>query len=322
VIGIGITRDVQRAGHAGEPSPGPLRSTVVIGVVVLTYAPAPGMLEACLASLHEPHGMPRDETVTVVLVDNGGVTGSLDGAVLDDVEVVRPTTNTGFAGGMNVGIRHLLARGARAVMILNDDVVVEPGWLAPLVAELDEPSVGAVQPKLLFDVEPPTINSLGVRLGADGAGTDIGMHQPDDPSDRAARDLDVFTGGAVLLRDRFLTDTGGFDERFFLYYEDVDLALRGHELGWRYRLAPASRVRHRGSATVATIGDRAAFLRERNRIWVLFRHRPWGDVRRGLWLALRRVRFTPRRAHLTALSGGLAAAPRLVRDRRRARPRQ
>lgn len=297
----------------------PLRSAVVIGVVVLTYAPAPGMLEDCLTSLREPYGLPDDEPVVVVLVDNGGVVARGSSLVTDEVEVLVPPTNRGFAGGMNEGVHHLLGLGARAVLILNDDVVVEPGWLGPLVAELDDPSVGAVQPKLLFDTDPPTINSLGVQLGPDGAGTDIGMHAPDDPDDRAPRDLSIFTGGAVLLRDRFVADTGGFDERFFLYYEDVDLALRGHELGWRYRLAPASRVRHRGSATTATIGDRAAFLRERNRIWVLLRHRPPAEVRRGLWLAVRRVRFAPRRAHATALSGGLAAAPRLLRARRRAR---
>lgn len=294
----------------------------MIGVVVLTYAPAPGMLEACLAALRGPHGGPADEPVHVVLVDNGGVTAALDDDVLDGVEVLRSSTNIGFAGGMNLGVRHLVGHGARAVMILNDDVVVEPGWLGPLVRELDDPAVGAVQPKLLFDTDPPTINSLGVHLGHDGAGTDIGMHQPDDPDDVSSRDLAIFTGGAVLLRDRFVTETGGFDERFFLYYEDVDLALRGAELGWRHRLAPASRVRHRGSATVATIGDRAAFLRERNRIWVLFRHRPWADVRRGLWLAARRVRWAPRRAHATALMGGVAAVPRLLTARRRARRRQ
>ena len=94
----------------------------------------------------------------------------------------RPGTNLGFAGGMNLGIRGRSTR-ATAVMMLNDDVVVEHGWLAPLVSELADERVGAVQPKLLFDGDPPTINSLGVALGRDGAGTDIGMHEPDDPTD-------------------------------------------------------------------------------------------------------------------------------------------
>ena len=285
---------------------------VVIAAVVLTYDPPPGMLEDCLAALL------AGGDVQVILVDNGGRTDRVASSALADVDLLVPGQNLGFAAGMNLGIRRALDRGATSIMILNDDVVVEPGWLAPLVAELAADRVGAVQPKLLFAGEPPTINSLGVTLGPDGAGTDIGMHDADDPDDVVARDLAIFTGGAVLFDAAFLHLTGGFDERYFLYYEDVDLALRGTEFGWRYRLAPASRVRHRGSATVASIGSRSAYYRERNRIWVLFRHRPWSDVGRGLWLSVRRLRWTPRGAHAKALVAGLVAAPRLVRARRHA----
>ena len=291
----------------------------MIAAVVLTYDPPPGMLEECLAALAS--GSTADD-VRVILVDNGGRAGDLPTDVLAGVELCSPRSNLGFAAGMNHGIRRALDLGASAVMILNDDVVVEHGWLAPLVTELvaNETGgrVGAVQPKLLFAAEPPTINSLGVALGRDGAGTDIGMNEPDDPTDTAPRDLAVFTGGAVLLDAAFVRATGGFDERFFLYYEDVDLSLRGAELGWRYRLAPASRVRHRGSATVATIGSRSAYYRERNRLWVLFRHRPWGDIGRGVWLSVRRLRWAPRRAHATALVRGIVAAPRLLSARRHA----
>lgn len=294
----------------------------MIGVVVLTYAPPPGMLEACLAALHE-HTYAPDDDLLLVVVDNGSVLDRLPAHLLETrpgLEVVRcvPGTNTGFAGGMNVGIGAAIARDARAVVIMNDDVEVEAGWLEPLLSELDGDRVGAVQPKLLLAGEPPRVNSLGVALGHDGAGTDIGLGDADDPGDTVARDLEIFTGGAVMFRTDFLYDTGGFDDRFFLYYEDVDLALRGTERGWRYRLAPASRVRHRGSVTAATIGDRAAYFRERNRLWVLLRHRPWRDVRTGLWLSVRRLRWRPRRAHARALAHGLAAAPRLLRARRAA----
>lgn len=295
----------------------PLRSAVVIGVVVLTYAPAPGMLEDCLTSLREPYGLPDDEPVVVVLVDNGGVVARGSSRVTDEVEVLVPPTNRGFAGGMNVGVHHLLGLGARAVLILNDDVVVEPGWLAPLVAELDDPTVGAVQPKLLFDTDPPTINSLGVQLGPDGAGTDIARHAPDDPDDRAPRDLSIFTGGAVLLRDRFVADTGGFDERFFLYYEDTDLSWRGRAQGWRYLYRPEAVIRHLHGASAGEGSAIFAHYVERNRLLVLTKNAParlaasaawryllstasyarrdvWGPIRRGhrpnTVLAKRRLR--------------------------------
>lgn len=299
----------------------------MIGLVVLTYAPPPGMLEDCIGALRTHTTTPDDEALVLVVVDNGDVLDRIPSDLLesaDGLEVARIAsgTNTGFSGGMNLGIRHAVERGARAVMILNDDVVVEPGWLPPLLDELGAAGtdrVGAVQPKLLFAGEPVRINSLGVHLGSDGAGTDIALGEPDDAHpDTTPGDLEIFTGGAVLLSADFVRATGGFDERFFLYYEDVDLALRGAELGWRYRLAPASRVRHRGSATAVTIGDRAVYFRERNRLWVLLRHRPWRDVRTGLWLSVRRVRWAPRGAHTRALAAGLAASPRLLSARRAA----
>jgi GT2 family glycosyltransferase len=120
-----------------------------------------------------------------------------------------------------------------------------------------------------------------------------------------------------VLSAAFLADVGGFDARFFLYYEDVDLALRGAERGWRYRCVPGVQVRHVGSASTDQRPDVAVYHRERNRLWVLFRHRPWGDIARGLWLSVRRLRYPPRGVHARALLAGLAAAPRLLRARSR-----
>ena len=64
---------------------------------------------------------------------------------------------------------------------------------------------------------------------------ELGFGEPDGPEWKEPREIDAFTGGAVLFRRTFLEDLGGFDERYFLYYEDVDLALRGAERGWCYR---------------------------------------------------------------------------------------
>ena len=284
----------------------------MIAVVVLTFDAPDGMLEACLDSVKQHSG----SSARLVVVDNGGRTAAMDQRLFDGVEVIRSHRNGGFAGGMNLGIRWALAEGAEAVALLNDDVEVEPGWIEPLVEELRRDSgLGAVQPKLLLaDADPPVINSLGVSIGRDGAGTDIGYGLADSELVEA-HDIDACTGGAVLVRSSFLAEVGLFDERYFLYYEDVDLALRGAERGWRYRVVPASCVRHRGGVSTGRHADRVAFLRERNRLWVLFRHRPFGDIARGVWLSVRRLRWHPRGVHARALVAGLWAAPRLVRAR-------
>jgi GT2 family glycosyltransferase len=281
----------------------------VIAAVVLTFDARDGMLEASLEALRQ-HS-PAD--LRIIVVDNGRATRELRHGALAGVEVVQPGSNLGFAGGMNVGIRLALTQRASAVAVLNDDVVVEAGWLEPLVSELDRDSaVGAAQPQLVYPGSPRRVNSMGVQLGRDGAGTDVGMGLLVDEMSADPHDIELFTGGAVLLRADFLRQVGMFDERYFLYYEDVDLGLRGRRLGWRYRCVPSSTVVHEGGATVARVGHRAAYLRERNRLWILLRYRPVGHIVRGLWLSIRRLRWPPRLVHLRALCAGTAAAPRLV----------
>jgi N-acetylglucosaminyl-diphospho-decaprenol L-rhamnosyltransferase len=289
----------------------------VIVAVVLTYDPAPGMLDACVDALVTDGGVDR-----IVVVDNGtDAADHLRAAVTANrCEIVRTRRNRGYAGGMNAGITRALELGAEAIALLNDDVVVEAGWIAPLADELaSDPRLGAVQPKLLFaGTDPPIVNSVGVQLDREGSGTDVGYGRPDGPEFEQPSDVLACTGGAVVLRREFVDDVGLFDERYFLYYEDVDLALRGTERGWRQRCVPASRVWHRGGATVAGAGTLGARLRERNRLWVLARHRSAADVRRGIWLAVRRVRHRPRGAHLRGLVAGLAGVPVRRWERRRA----
>ena len=122
----------------------------------------------------------------------------------------------------------------------------------------------------------------------------------------------------MLFRAAFLEATGGFDSSYFLYYEDLDLARRGIELGWTYRCLPASRVWHRVSASTAKLGDRAVYLRERNRLRFAFRFGKPSVVTRAVWLSIRRVRWSPRTIHARALLAGLGGAPRALLARLRA----
>jgi GT2 family glycosyltransferase len=207
------------------------------------------------------------------------------------------------------------------VALLNDDIVVETGWLRPLLDALDDDAaLGAVQPKLLLaGSDPARINSVGVAVGPDGAGTDIGYGDLDGAQFATARSIEAFTGGAVLFRSSFLQATGGFDASYFLYYEDLDLARRGAALGWTYVCVPSSRVWHRLSASTSGLGDRARYLQERNRLRFAFRFGDLTTVRRAVWLSLRRVRWSPRRTHALALLAGLVRAPGAVVARLRSR---
>jgi N-acetylglucosaminyl-diphospho-decaprenol L-rhamnosyltransferase len=271
----------------------------VITAVVVTHAAPPATLTACIGSIRRAGGVQR-----IIVVDNGA-RATVEG---DDVELVS-VPNRGYGAAANEGIRRALAGGASAIALLNDDVTVRAGWVEPLASALGQRGVGAAQPKLLIaGSSPPRVNSLGVTIGRDGAGTDIGDGSLDVVVGSSSV-IDRFTGGAVMFAPDFLRETGGFDERFFLYYEDVDLGARGAALGWSYSLVPMSVVEHEGSATTATDSDRTRFLQERNRLWHAFRHCDAGTQMRALWLSVRRLRHRPRELHARALLAGLAGAP-------------
>ena len=207
------------------------------------------------------------------------------------------------------------------IALLNDDVEVRSDWMPPLVAALTDDTaperIGAAQPMLLA-ANPEQVNSLGVRIGADGAGVDIGIGG-DPPLQPFVAELDLFTGGAVLFSAEFLAAVGGFDERYFLYYEDVDLARRGSELGWTYRIVTASVVHHVGGASTGALGDRTRFLQERNRLWAAFRFADAATIGGAVWLSVRRLRHRPHGVHARALAFGMLGAPARVVERARAR---
>ena len=265
------------------------------------------MLDACIASV-----LASGDADRVIVVDNGG-----NARVGDDVVLVRAPHNLGFGGGANLGFQRAVELGATTVALLNDDIEVEPGWLGALQAALDsDPKLGAVQPKLLVaGSDPPRINSLGVTIGGDGAGSDISYGETDGPQFADARLIESFTGGAVVFRSQFLEETRGFDDSYFLYYEDVDLARRGAELGWTYRCVPSSVVWHRVSASTSQLGGRARYLQERNRLRFAFRFGDRAMMRRAVWLSIRRLRWNPRGTHLKALIAGIWRAPAALRAR-------
>ena len=116
------------------------------------------------------------------------------------------------------------------------------------------------------------VQNAGNELTHDLWVRDRGAREPDDG--RYDRPVDVWgwCGGAVLLRGEYLADVGWFDERLFLYWEDVDLSWRGARRGWRYRYVPDSVVRHRHGASMGDRSARFEFLNQRNRLVVLARH--------------------------------------------------
>jgi GT2 family glycosyltransferase len=125
--------------------------------------------------------------------------------------------------------------------------VARPRWLAALVEALDQASedVGAVASKMLRMDDPDTVDDAGDALFWTGAAEKVGHGRPASEY-TTLREVFAPSGGASLYRRAFLEKMGGFDERFFAYLEDVDVALRGRLRGYRFLFEPAAEILHKG----------------------------------------------------------------------------
>jgi GT2 family glycosyltransferase len=189
----------------------------------------------------------------VVVVDNGSTDASLEtlarrrakGSVA--LRLVELPQNVGFAAGMNAGISTC---SAQYIAALNNDTVPSPGWLAALVETLDaDPAAGSAASAMLSLAEPDRIDTIGDGYRWDGRAYKIGnggeaARMPDRP-------FPVFgaCAGAALYRRQMLDEIGLFDERYFAYMEDVDLALRARLAGWTCVCVPRAVVLHAGAGS-------------------------------------------------------------------------
>ena len=131
------------------------------------------------------------------------------------------------------------------------------------------------------------INNVGSRLVLGGYGGDRGFLEPDHDQYSVPEEVFAWCGGAVLLSARYLRDVGIFDDRYFMYYEDTDLAWRGRLAGWRYEYVPDSVVRHEHAASSKEGSALFTHFVERNRFLTLARNAPWSMFTEASYVYLR-----------------------------------
>ena len=233
------------------------------------------------------------EIADVIVADNGSSDNSRE--VLEQefpqVKTLLLDKNYGFAGGYNKAIE--LAADYRYTVLLNSDVRTPAGWLEPLYQYLEEnPSVGAVQPKLLHD------RNDGKRMFeyAGAAGGFIDKHGypycrgrvfeavEDDHGQYDGKDIDIFwaTGACLMVRTELYKQVGGLDEDFFAHMEEIDLCWRIHLSGSDVRIVTASEVFHLGGGSLPQGNPRKTYLNFRNSLFLLYKNLPVKEGKRML----------------------------------------
>ncbi|HET7590894.1 MAG TPA: glycosyltransferase family 2 protein [Solirubrobacterales bacterium] len=233
----------------------------------------------------------------MVLVDNGSGDDSVALArrELPGVRVVELGENLGFGRAIN---RAVAAVAGDPVILLNNDAVPEPRFVEALLDGLGE-GVDAVAGVLLQERAPELVDSAGVVADATLMGFDYLHGERAEVAASAPAPLGP-TGGAALYRRAAFEAVGGFDERIFLYYEDLDLALRMAARGSRCGLAPAARALHAYSASLGAASARKY---------------EWTGWSRGYMLRRYGVMRDPRLALRALACEGALCAGQLLKDR-------
>jgi GT2 family glycosyltransferase len=247
-----------------------------VDIVIIAYNSG-NFLQKCVDAL----ALQTLSTFSVVIVDNASTDDSIQTLRLPDdrFSLLEAYANIGFAAGNNLAIQR---SKAEFIVLLNPDTVPRPGWLDALVevaqANPSLGSVGSVQRRLS---EPEVLDGIGDvwHLAGTAWRAREGVLRPDEVPDG-----EIFgpCAAAALYRREAFWAVGGFDERYFCYMEDVDLAFRLRLAGYGSMTAGRAVVLHAGSGITGRYSNFSLYHGHRNRIWTFLKNTP----RSIFWLAL------------------------------------
>jgi GT2 family glycosyltransferase len=238
-----------------------MRATVVIPTLN-----ARGMLAETLEAL-EIQTADHD----VVVVDNASTDGTAQMLVdrFPNVRVVRLDENLGFGRAVNRGVALV---DTDVVVLVNNDVLCAPDFLEQLLRPLADPQVGMVAGVLLQHDRPGLVDTAGIELDTTLRSWDTLWNRPVAELAGSPHPAGP-CGGAAAYRTSAFRDAGGFDEAFFAYWEDVDLALRIRLAGHGCVRAPEARALHKHGQTLGAASPRQRELEAFGRGFVLARYR-------------------------------------------------
>lgn len=212
------------------------------------------------------------DRLEIIVVENGSGDDSAERlkAAETPAKIIVSQKNLGFTGGCNLGFSKSTGE---VIAFLNNDARPDKQWIRAAMRTLDEnPQVGAVASKVL-DWEGVNVDFTDAALTWYGMGYKPQAGQPDTGKWEEEKDVLFGTGAAMFVRAAAFDQLGGFDDRYFMFYDDVDLGWRLNLLGWLVRYQPKSIAFHKHHASMKAFGEfREAYLLERNALYTLYKN--------------------------------------------------
>lgn len=244
-----------------------------VSVIILNWNGAK-VLPACLESVYAATPAPDE----VIVVDNHSEDGSTVWLHQHEHPLLKKIFldhNSGYAAGNNRGI--VSAKGD-IVVLLNNDTVVDPQFLAAAIPHFREQYVAMVACKTLRLEEPGVLDKAGHLIFPDGMNRGRGTGLPDDGRFDTAGEALWPDGSGAFYRKYVLEQVGLLDEDFFLYGEDSELGLRIRWSGYECKYEPRAVIHHHHSAGLGKFAAKKIYYIERNRLWMLFKSMPLSMV--------------------------------------------
>jgi GT2 family glycosyltransferase len=252
----------------------------LVGVLVLNYNGL-RFLRDCYDSLRKS----RYPHFIIYLVDNNSTDQSVEFTQTQypDVRIIQTGKNSGYSRAYNIAMSQA---DGKYFVLLNNDVVVDPGWLDHLVPITEKnPEVAALQPKILSMLKPDNFEYAGASGGYIDRygypflrGRIFYSIEPDEHQYDDAADVFWTSGAAMFVRADVLKHAGNLDEDFVHHMEEIDWCWRLHLAGFKLMVIPASVIYHYAGATIKEGSYRKLYWNHRNNIFMLVKNLDTGNL--------------------------------------------
>jgi len=236
-----------------------------VAIIILNWNGKEDTLE-CVDSLRRL----EYQNYEIVVVDQNSRDGSQQAiaSTFPEVALIRNEENLGFAEGNSVGIRYALTAGAEYIVLLNNDTVVEPGFLKSFLdAARAAPDFDIFGPKIMFYRAPQYIWAAGSCIDwKEGICTQRGYSEVDHGQYDTPAEVNALSGCTMMIHRTVFDKIGLLDPRFYLYYEETDWCVRATRAGFRILYVPDVVVRHKVSATIGATAPAIVFYMVRNQL--------------------------------------------------------
>lgn len=220
------------------------------------------------------------EGVSVVVADNGSNDGSVEWLKENypsEVKLILFDKNYGYTGGYNLALRQI---EAKYYLLLNSDIEVTEGWLAPLIEGMEQnPNIGISMPKIKAFDKSDSFEYAGACGGfIDFLGYPFCrgriLSNLEEDNGQYNTPLEIFwaSGAAFMVRSSLFHSLGGFDDKFFAHMEEIDLCWRAKQKGWQVWVFPASVIYHVGGGTLPNNSPTKLYLNYRNNLLMLYKN--------------------------------------------------